>query len=378
MKKLLLHFILIFLFNSLINSQVKIHITVTSNKIGPDEKIFIAGNKPELGNWNPSFVSLEKVNDSTWVKEFSFNKGAQLEFKFTKGSWNKEQLNSNGDVPGNKILRIVNDTSLNYKVNNWKDSPNIVSGQITGKVRYHYSFKGNNVIPRDVIVWLPPSYDSLLTKHYPVLYMQDGQNIIDPATSSFGVDWQIDETADSLIRAKAIKEIIIVGIYNTYHRTQEYSDNDTGHAYMSFIVKDLKPFIDKTYRTLSDRQNTAVGGASLGGLISFMLIWDHSDVFSGAACLSPAFDIGNIDFVSKVRNYSGIKKQIKIYSDIGSIGLEEKLQPGVDEMVSALKDKGYMEGTDLYYFKDPIAEHNEKAWSKRVWRFLEYFFSNDE
>jgi predicted alpha/beta superfamily hydrolase len=378
MKKLLLPFILIFLLNSIIISQIKIKITVTSNSIGNDEKVFIAGNQPELGNWNPGFVSLEKVNDSTWIKEFSISKGVRLEFKFTKGSWNTEELNPNGSIPWNKTLKVANDTLLYFRINKWKNAEESVSRQITGKVRYHYNFKGNNILPRDIIVWLPPSYDSLLSKYYPVLYMQDGQNIFDPATSSFGIDWQIDESADSLIKAKAIKELIIVGIYNTSHRSQEYVENNTGYAYLKFIVDELKPFIDRTYRTLPDRQNTAVGGSSLGALISFLLVWEHSVVFSGAACLSPAFKIADIDLVKNVSEYNGEKKKIKIYIDIGGIGIDEKLQLGVDEMVNTLRNKGYVERRDLYYFKDPTADHNEKAWSKRVWRFLEFLFAEKE
>ena len=117
---------------------------------------------------------------------------------------------------------------------------------------------------------------------------------------------------------------------------------DTGYAYMKFIVNELKPFIDYTYHTLPDRENTTVGGSSLGGLISFMMLWEYSDIFSKAACLSPAFKIDSIynhDFVSPVKNYSGPKKDIKIYVYNGGVGLEEELQPGIDEMMKRLKKR---------------------------------------
>jgi predicted alpha/beta superfamily hydrolase len=204
--------------------------------------------------------------------------------------------------------------------------------------------------------------------------VNDGQNIFDPYTSSFGIDWQIDEVADSLIRAKSIQKIIIVGIYNTVKRGSEYNDTKLGKAYLSFIIEELKPFIDRTYRTLPDSKNTAIAGSSGGGLISFILTWEYSDVFSKAACLSPAFKIQNIDYIAPVKNYMGAKKNIKIYIDIGGIGLEEKLQPGVDEMLSVLKEKGFVENEDLFFVKDPLAEHNEAAWSKRVYKFLEFLF----
>ena len=92
--------------------------------------------------------------------------------------------------------------------------------------------------------------------------MHDGQNIFDPETSFSGVDWQVDETADSLILQGKMKEIIIVGIYNTIDRSAEYSDSDTGYAYMNFILDRLKPFIDLKFRTLRDRNNTATMGSS--------------------------------------------------------------------------------------------------------------------
>ena len=375
MKKLILHFLFISLFSTNINSQIKVQITITSNAIDNHNGIFITGNKPELGNWDPGKISLAMVNDSTWSKEFYFQKDDVIEFKLTKGSWDKEALNPDGSVPGNYIIKVLRDTSIYLNIKNWKDSTDIIAGQITGQVKYYSNFTGKKVLPRDIIVWLPPSYDSLANKYYPVLYMQDGQNIFDPSTSTFGVDWQVDETVDSLIKAGAINEIIIVGIYNTNFRSSEYSENDTGYAYLNFIKEELKPFIDSSYRTLPDKINTAIGGSSLGGLISFMMLWEDSDVFSKAACLSPAFKISDIDYVKAVKSYSGVKKNIKLYIDNGGIGLEQKLKPGVDEMLAALKSKGYEEGKEIRYYQNENAEHNERAWSKRVWRFLEFFFS---
>lgn len=378
MKKLLIYFSLIILSNTLNFSQVKIKIIVTSNKVDSTQKVFIAGNRSELGNWNPGLISFEKLNDTSWAKKFLFEKNSILEFKFTKGSWGNEALNENGSIPGNETLKVLNDTIIYEKINNWKDSRVNLKSQITGNVHYRKNFNGKDILPRDIIVWLPPSYDSLSNKKYPVLYMQDGQNVFDPGTSSFGVDWQIDETTDSLIKIKAIEEIIVVGIYNTYQRGSEYNQTDLGYAYMRFIVKELKPFIDSTYHTLPDRKNTAVGGSSSGGLISFMMLWEYPDIFSKAACISPAFKISDIDFVSSVKNYSGNKKDIKIYIDNGGVGLEKELQPGIDEMLIALKDKGYMENQDLLWVKDSSAEHDEAAWAKRVYRFLEFFFPCSE
>ena len=378
MKKYFLIISLI-IFNQLLYSQTKVEFIVTAPGLTDTEKVFVTGNQTALGDWNPGLISLDKINDSTWNKAFIFPVNSTLEFKFTKGNWSKEALDSNSKVPGNTILNVFSDTTIFYRITGWCDSCANVWGKVTGQVKYHPYFEGKNILPRDIVVWLPPSYDSLPNKKYPVIYMQDGQNIFDPSTSSFGVDWQIDETADSLIKAKSIEEIIVVGIYNTYKRRVEYTPTDTGYAYLKFIVNELKPFIDYTYHTLPDRENTTVGGSSLGGLISFMMLWEYSDIFSKAACLSPAFKIGGIynhDFVFPVKNYSGPKKDIKIYVYNGGVGLEEELQPGIDEMIEALKEKGYELDKDMLWIKDNSAGHNEVAWSKRVYQFLEFFFPN--
>ncbi len=300
-----------------------------------------------------------------------------MEYKFTLGSWNTEALNEDGSVPQNYTVEILNDTSIQISISKWKENKTRkISGQITGTVKYHRNFSGEGIKPRDIIVWLPPDYEKEKTKRYPVLYMHDGENIFDPATSSFGVDWRLDETADSLIKANEIQEIIMVGIYNTSNRSAEYADTDTGKLYMKFVVNELKPFIDSNYRTKPDRNNTATGGSSSGGLISFMLAWEYPNIFSKAACISPAFYIEDIDYLKTVKNYNGSKKQIKIYIDDGGIGLENKLQPGIDSMLVLLKGKNYIEGKDLLFYKDISAQHSEFYWGNRAWRFLKFLFSN--
>ncbi len=357
-------------------NPVSVKFIVISHLPKQNSKVYVTGDNQTLGNWNPSLISLNKINDSTWTTNLSFNSGTPILFKFTLGGWQNEALDANGNVPDNHRLTVKSDTTLQFIINKWKDGsaqPQF-HGQITGDVRYFHNLKGDNIKPRDVIVWLPPSYNSDSTKKYPVLYMQDGQNIFDPKTSSYGVDWQLDEAADSLIKAHSIKEIIIVGIYNTTDRMTEYLDTPLGHSYMKFVVNKLKPFIDKNFRTLPDRNNTAVGGSSAGGTISFLLAWDYPAVFSQAACLSPAFHIQSINLVKKVLNYFGPKKDIKFYFDNGTIDLDSQLLPGTQEMISALISKGYRPGKDFEFFLAKGATHNEAAWAKRNWRYLEFMF----
>ncbi|MFZ1519010.1 MAG: alpha/beta hydrolase-fold protein [Ignavibacteriaceae bacterium] len=374
MKKLLLHLIyFIYLVPCL--AQTKVTIEVISQLSNDTAKVYITGNTENLGNWDPGRITLTKVNDSTWCRTFLFNNNQEIEFKFTQGSWDTEALDKNYKVLSNNIVKVESDSTISYRINEWSSiKPLNKSGQITGKVVYHQNLYFQDLLPRDIIVWLPPGYDSSLQKRFPVLYMHDGQNIIDPKTSAFGIDWQMDETADSLIENKLIEEMIIIGIYNTSKRRSEYDNTIDGNNYLKFIVEHLKPFIDNNYRTLPDKINTATAGSSLGGLISFLLIWQYPDVFSKAACISPAFKIENIDVVTLVKNYGGAHKDLHIYIDNGGKGLEEQLQPGIDEMISALGEQGYKEGENLIYFKDDNAEHNETAWAIRAHKFLEKFF----
>jgi predicted alpha/beta superfamily hydrolase len=147
---------------------------------------------------------------------------------------------------------------------------------------------------------------------------------------------------------------------------------------MDFIVSKLKPFIDTEYRTMPEKEYTANGGSSLAGLISLMLVWNYPEVFSKAACISPAFNISRFNYVDTVINYSGKKKDIKLYIDNGGVGLESELQPGVDEMIVALQNKGYELGNDILWYTDRNALHSEAAWAKRIWRPLLFFFGQKE
>jgi predicted alpha/beta superfamily hydrolase len=360
--------------------QLKHNVTIVvySTSLSADESIYICGSDSLLGNWNPGLIKLKKINDSTWMKNFEFDKNEILEFKFTKGDWSNEAANKDGSIPQNYTFNVISDTTLTYQINSWKKSETkIIHGQITGTVKYHLNFHGKDLKPRDIIVWLPPSYFSDTTKHYPVLYMHDGQNIIDPTTSAFGYDWQVDEVADSLIKFDIINEIIIVGIYNTSDRMAEYNYTPLGYKYMDFIVSRLKPFVDNEYRTLSDRNNTATAGSSLGGLVSFMMVWNYPHIFSEAACLSPTFKVNKFNYVDSVQSYNGPKKDLKLYIDNGEVGSENKLLPGVNEMISVLQEKGYKLGEDLIFILDSNGIHSETSWAKRVWRPLVYFFGKN-
>lgn len=377
MTKNLILFIL-FVLTVRAQESVKITFRIEANNIPDSAKLYITGNTKELGRWDPAEVSLINTSSNFWERTFIFPEGTELEYKITLGSWSTEAVNENGSIPGNGKLDVKSDTTIDTVINHWKQQFKYQSqGHVTGKIDYYRDVKGKGILPRDILVWLPPGYKTDINKRYPVLYMQDGQNLFDPAASAFGVDWQIDETADSLIRKGKMRSIIIVGLTNTKWRSSEYADNDTGYAYMRFVVNKVKPFIDSAYRTLSDAENTAVGGSSLGALITFMLGWNYPHVFSKVICMSPALKISKINYVKNVEQYTGPRKNLKFYFDAGSGSLDSLLIPGTVEMINALEKQGYEYGVDILWYVDKQGKHNEASWSKRIWRPLLFFFGRE-
>jgi predicted alpha/beta superfamily hydrolase len=260
-----------------------------------------------------------------------------------------------------------------------EDKQEIVSAAkpIVGSVRYHRDFPSIRLrYSRDIIVWLPPSYETNLRKRYPVLYVHDGQNLMDPTTAFLGTDWQLDETANTLMAASWLQEFIIVGIYNTPDRNTEYTGGLRGQNYAQFVILELKPFIDSIYRTRPDFRNTAVMGSSLGGLISLYFAWWYPDVFYQAASLSGSFFWNRKALIKQIQNYAGPKKRIRIYLDVGS--REGLLRSEYFEMVKALEAAGYTKGLDLQYYLGEGDEHNEESWGRRVWRPLLFMFPGKE
>ena len=354
--------------------EITFRVSIAESLMTADEKIYIVGNIEQLGNWQADVVALNKIDNSNWELKLKFRDGERLEYKFTRGSWQKEEVLANGLVPGNKNLIVRKNLKVQHTIMNWKDFYFKPVGGITGTVKYHENFPseilGNE---RTIIVWTPPGYENS-TKRYPVLYMHDGQNIFDPNTSYLGIDWQIDETADSLIRKNQIEEILVVGIYNTENRMFEYADTEKGRAYMDFIVSELKPFIDNNYRTKTDRENTALMGSSMGGLISFYLVWRFPQVFSKAACLSTSIHWNNGAMFKEIENFKGPTKNIKIYFDNGGIGSEGQMTSFYHKVNELLVAQGFKMGEDLEYFYDEKGDHSEPAWAKRAWRPLQFLF----
>lgn len=227
---------------------------------------------------------------------------------------------------------------------------------------------------RKLRIYLPASYQENKARRYPVLYMHDGQNLFDAKTAAYGVEWGVDETINRLVATGVMDEVIVVGIDNTPDRIPEYTpccDPNYGggklDAYQAFVTDTVKPYIDRTLRTLPGRESTAIMGSSLGGIASVAIAQRSSALFSKAASLSGSFWWNGRELIKKLP----ARVPVKFYLDAGSIddGLEETAM-----MRDALAGQGYAIGEDLFYYADQGGRHNEKSWAARVEKPLTWFF----
>ncbi|AKI98885.1 putative alpha/beta superfamily hydrolase [Archangium gephyra] len=364
-------------------------VAVPETTPGTDD-IYLAGNHELLGGWNPAGVKLYKAVNNSYATVLSFTPDTSLEFKVTRGSWDKVEKTAEGAEVANHSHKTGTGFSrVSLSVGAWADFITLPPEQVlTGKIEYLSVTPTNTLLKkRDVIVWLPPDYGDDPERRYPVLYMHDGQNLMD-ATTAFAGEWGVDETAQELVEAGKVDALIIVGIYNTSDRGPEYTqvpdarypevDGANGgraDAYGQFIVNELKPMIDGKYRTRPEAKYTGLAGSSLGGLVTMYLGMKHPDTFSRLAVISPSVFWGNNDIVTKVNALPG-KLALRIWVDIGT---EEgsSSQETVDDtrlLRDALVNKGWVLGGDLKYTEVEGGKHNEAAWAARFGSVLQYLF----
>lgn len=258
---------------------------------------------------------------------------------------------------------------------------------VTGVVRRHERFRSAFVDARNVDVWLPPGYGRGGSRRYPVVYMHDGQMLFDAAATWNRQEWGVDETMTRLVGEGRLREALVVGIWNTPKRFSEYmprkavagdvrigvrgipdvrADQIVSDDYLKFIVNELKPFVDATYRTRPDRKNTFIMGSSMGGLISAYAVSEYPNVFGGAGCISthwPAGDGAVIDYLSK---HLPDPRTHKFYFDYGTETLDAGYEPYQRKMDAVMRSAGYREGRNWVTRKFAGAEHSERAWAARV------------
>lgn len=289
----------------------------------------------------------------------------------------------------------------------WAQLPKVVSG----KIERTENFKSKFVSSRNIDVWLPEGYSR--NKKYSVLYMHDGQMLYDPEMTWNKQAWNVDDAITDLIKEKSIQDVIVVGIWNDKKlRHSEYfpqkpfeslnqsqkdiiqlqlksagraesSFNPVSDNYLKFIVKELKPYIDKKYSVHKDRKHTFIAGSSMGGLISLYAICEYPNIFGGAACISThwpgTFNLKNNPFPQAMLNY--LENHIpnaqnhKLYFDTGDKTLDA-LYPEIQQKTDVIiKKAGFSEKQwkTLYF---PGEDHSEKAWAKRLSQPLRFLLNN--
>ena len=252
--------------------------------------------------------------------------------------------------------------------------------------RYSVRKFHSEILPDDrrVSVYLPPQYLEQVDRRFPVFYLHDGQNLFDGRTSYIaGRTWKAHTTADGLSSNGEIEPVILVGIANTgLRRMAEYTPTrdlkmggGEGRSYGRLLVEELKPLIDRSYRTLSDASNTGLGGSSLGGLISLYLGFSYPEVFGKLAVMSPSlwWDQRSIfNVVDQTRP----RPVLRIWLDIGTAEGVRHVRDA-DHLERQLIKRGWQSGVDLAFMKADGAVHDENAWSERFGDVLRFLFPPD-
>jgi predicted alpha/beta superfamily hydrolase len=273
----------------------------------------------------------------------------------------------------------------------------VTAGQLRKHEQFRSRFLRNN---RDLVVYVPPGYNDQPFTRYPVLYMQDGQNLFDRATSFGGQDWNVHGAADHMIGIGAVQPLIIVGIYNTgKSRIHEYTPTKApklggGRAdrYAKFLMEEVMLFIQREYRVNGDPRVTGIGGSSLGGLLALYLGLKNPQVFGKIAALSPSVWWHQrmiMQFAVSVTLRPPQRKRPIFRLRSAEPGLEmprptiwldigtkegPRIVPDVEQFRDILLQKGWREDEDLHYERVDGGEHNELAWSQRIGRVLQFLY----
>lgn len=387
-------------------ANVQFLVAVPDAAVDQPAEIFCALS---IDGWPEHGRALKKLAPGLYSATWSLPMGQLVEYKFTRFSaWKSVEKSADGGEIPNRTYMVRGGTgeqTVLHQVARWADrTPNPArSVEIntpgsgappraitrSGDIRVHHRvFSPQLKNERTVLVYLPPNYDSEPERRYPVLYLHDGNNVFDAATSFTGVEWGVDEAAETLIAAKRIEPLIIVAIYNNEHRLEEYTPfadakfgGGRGDLYLAFLCETLKPLIDKTYRTRAERAATGIGGSSLGGLISLYAAVKRPDVFSRAAVVSPALWWADLKILDVVR--AAPPPSARVWIDIGTAegesgGRLEQFAEAVEhcrKLAVVLEAAGLREPENFRLQVVAGGRHHESAWAARAGEILEYLYA---
>jgi predicted alpha/beta superfamily hydrolase len=347
----------------------------------PESSVFVAGDGPLLGEWHADRTTLELLEDGTYRTRLDLPVGFRGRFLVTLGHWRDAENDGRGGELAPRELHF--DRQRRVEVN--------VSGWGRECVRYYHDFSSRFLPhPRTISVWLPPGYDLAPAQRYPVLYMQDGQNLFDAETAFAGNPWRADEIAEREVRGGRVQPLLIVGIANTVDRIREYgprqfeeNGEDRSRDYGRFVVEEVKPFIDATYRTLPGAEHAGVGGSSMGGLISLHLCQWYPDVFRHCAALSPSLWWDREFFLRTMADSPEWLERCRVWADMGTReGASEAGMKAMSRRVRRLaehfKQRELREEERFHFEEVEGGMHNETAWGGRFDRVLRFLFGSED
>ena len=346
----------------------------------PQDNLYIAG---DFTGWNPGSASymLHKNDQDKWEITLAEQaSGTVIHFKFTRGSWETVEKGASGEEISDRTFTFGNGETIPVDILNWADNG---GGPVSTAAENVSVMAENFFIPqlnrsRRVWIYLPPDYNTSGLE-YPVLYMHDGQNLFD-AMTSFSGEWQVDETLNALA-LQGYKVPIVVGVDNggasriaeyTPWINQQYGGGD-GELYIRFIFETLKPYIDANYRALTDRENTALMGSSLGGLISHYGALSYQDVFSKAGIFSPSYWFS--DSVWAFTRQTGKLREMRLYQLCGTLEGGNTVTDML-KMNDTLLDAGFNQA-EIFNKVVTGGQHNEALWRSEfkdayLWLFGNY------
>lgn len=343
------------------NCHIQLDIQLKA-RLPEGENLFITGNLPELGSWDPSGKPLKEIAPNRFKVEINTEPGSIIECKLTRGSWKTQGIYAANDIPpSNLVIKAVSDKKIPVTIIDWLDQQVTESDPVVGKL-----LTFNNLIApglryqRPVQVWIPAGI-----KPEAVIYMHDGQNLFEPSAAFAGVDWKVDETMTELMAKKQIRNCMVVAIPNSPDRMQELNlFTDPGSAYANFIVDQVKPFIDENFEISPLPENNFIMGSSMGGLMSFQMAYFMPHIFGGAGCISSAFGKTDGKIFDLVEKHAFIPGNLKLYLDTGEY--EPPIVKSYFKMMKLLKERGFIEGHNLMGYFDEKATHCEAAWARRL------------
>jgi enterochelin esterase-like enzyme len=363
-------------------AQATHRITIRARVPATSGPVYLTGNLPELGPWDPSRRTMDGLGPERRLT-LDVPAGLVFEFKLTLGSWTRESLDAAGQAMPNFRVTADADRELAVDIVDFKkDARSYLSdpqgGGVLGTLTTWHDVPSRHLRrPRHVSLWTPPGYDAT-RQRYPVLYLHDGQNLFDPRIANTGVDWGVDEAIVRNAAAGRMPPVIAVGVWSTADRMREYSPWHDGPAYARFLVEELMPEVNAELRTRTGPRHTTVLGSSLGGLISFDLARRHPDVFGAAGCMSSAFTLSqaHVSGQPQASKQPLILRDIerglrfprgpRLYFDHGTSGPYAGYEPVLAQVTRWLKRAGHREGRDFVARRFEGAEHNEAAWRGRL------------